>query len=696
MLTRFLKRNRILFVFMAFYLVVLALAMLELDKQYYQNAKKERIVSNVREYIDGAVGVERLVELTETALVIGREDAPAHRAQFERLARQVIDAPGNPVYRVSLRSGSSEGEERSLVEVVNHAKYARANTFANSLFLRDFSNPIKRDLSDPQTGKSLGLGLYMDYTSPVGDQRIGELTIRYRWQAAFLALALTLLAAAVARSLLIPFNKVLNALEGSTPDRALFCRRPRSRLERLYNRMALDATLSRQQSRLREELARGPRLTGWEVVEWTCRSFCDQAGLALLACLETRADGPGTPRPTGRRVLAGAWSLEPGQVERLENALIAVQPRLGREPVALDLEALPGEPQVAALQMGDPDRPDAWLVLAIVLDRHDAEGAGRALDPLADALARGLARLIQAGLHGLSMSNQLLVAERGRANINLSRNLGHDLTNVIAATKLDLMAMERLLRPGQSPLDEPRREILGQSLEGLLRSTRFMQDTVDLYRAYAFLRRPVLEIHDGSALVAETLDLFAMSTSSKIDLRRDLPADAPRCVVDARLFKLAVFNLLANALRAIRRREPVTGAEAGTEEPARQGWIRVETLATSDGGLGVVIEDSGTGIVDAAGAPLPPHEIDKIFELGYSSRGSDEDAGEGLGLHWVRAIIEDLHGGAIRAENAPGAGARFEMRFPTLDRAPDIENAERRAKEYLQHMQRQRQSMPTD
>ncbi|HVE83818.1 MAG TPA: ATP-binding protein, partial [Myxococcales bacterium] len=37
--------------------------------------------------------------------------------------------------------------------------------------------------------------------------------------------------------------------------------------------------------------------------------------------------------------------------------------------------------------------------------------------------------------------------------------------------------------------------------------------------------------------------------------------------------------------------------------------------------------------------------------------------GSGLGLPIVHAIVTQ-HGGSIRAENAPGAGARFVIRLP--------------------------------
>jgi signal transduction histidine kinase len=178
--------------------------------------------------------------------------------------------------------------------------------------------------------------------------------------------------------------------------------------------------------------------------------------------------------------------------------------------------------------------------------------------------------------------------------------------------------------------------------------------------------------------VDETLDLFSLSISAKIDLRRELAEDAPRCVVDPRLIKLALFNMFTNALEAIRKSDP---------ERSVHGWIRVLTRRAVDGGLCIAVEDSGTGILNGAGQRAQAHEIEKIFELGYTSGRISGSQGEGLGLNWVRTIVQDLHGGTIFAENIPDGGARFVVGFPPLEAAPVAENAEKIARDKLRSMQ---------
>lgn len=101
----------------------------------------------------------------------------------------------------------------------------------------------------------------------------------------------------------------------------------------------------------------------------------------------------------------------------------------------------------------------------------------------------------------------------------------------------------------------------------------------------------------------------------------------------------------------------------------------------------MAIEDSGIGILNAQGQRAQPHEIEKIFELGYTTARVGGSHGEGLGLNWVRTIVQDLHGGTIFAENSENAGARFVLSFPSLQAAPKLENAEMVAREYMRRLQ---------
>ena len=92
-------------------------------------------------------------------------------------------------------------------------------------------------------------------------------------------------------------------------------------------------------------------------------------------------------------------------------------------------------------------------------------------------------------------------------------------------------------------------------------------------------------------------------------------------------------NLLANALR----------------HTPPGGCIRVMFTALGDFAE-IRVEDTGEGIAEA--------DLGKIFDAGYSTSGC------GLGLAIARRFAR-MHGGELRAESHPGAGAAFILRLPT-------------------------------
>jgi signal transduction histidine kinase len=108
---------------------------------------------------------------------------------------------------------------------------------------------------------------------------------------------------------------------------------------------------------------------------------------------------------------------------------------------------------------------------------------------------------------------------------------------------------------------------------------------------------------------------------------------------DPALLALAFVNLLSNAIKYSRGREPPV----------------VDVEAQEDAGAAVVrIRDNGVGF-DMAHAT----RLFTPFERLHSAR---EFEGTGMGLANVRRIME-RHGGSIRAESSPGAGATFILQF---------------------------------
>ncbi len=109
-------------------------------------------------------------------------------------------------------------------------------------------------------------------------------------------------------------------------------------------------------------------------------------------------------------------------------------------------------------------------------------------------------------------------------------------------------------------------------------------------------------------------------------------------------------NLLANAIRF--------APEASD--------VAIDWRTTPEGRHIISVRDCGPGI--------PDDELDSIFgAFVQSSRTKSGAGGTGLGLAICRKIVQ-AHRGRIRASNAPGGGAVFEIRLPAIEPPGDDES----------------------
>ncbi|WP_188193668.1 sensor histidine kinase [Nonomuraea sp. SYSU D8015] len=149
------------------------------------------------------------------------------------------------------------------------------------------------------------------------------------------------------------------------------------------------------------------------------------------------------------------------------------------------------------------------------------------------------------------------------------------------------------------------------------------------------VRRPV-DLEQVVRTVLEQLDL--QSRKRPVTLHEDL---RPVLVEGDPLFlERCVFNLLENA----------------TKYNVRDGAIWL-ALREDDGGAVITVENTGP--------PVPPYEVDDLFEPFSRMQGDRVRSykGAGLGLSIVRAIVA-AHGGQVGAVARPEGGLRVTVRLP--------------------------------
>jgi light-regulated signal transduction histidine kinase (bacteriophytochrome) len=178
----------------------------------------------------------------------------------------------------------------------------------------------------------------------------------------------------------------------------------------------------------------------------------------------------------------------------------------------------------------------------------------------------------------------------------------------------------------------------GRRLLGVVRdSARRMSQLIEDLLAFARLgRQPVrtrrVELEE---LVNQTLaELRAAGDDRRIDVAVGRLGAAE---ADPALLRQALANLLGNAIKFTRGRDPAVIEVGRRDEPG-------------SGGAVYYVKDNGAG--------FDMRYYDKLFGVFQRLHGADEYEGTGVGLAIVHKVIT-RHGGRVWAESQPGAGATF-------------------------------------
>lgn len=637
------KKYQIIILSAVVFAVTLVLILIELDRQNYQVKKKEIIVN----YWDEFFSLDQEKYNQYTLLVLKAEGYDEREKAKELLAgtfRKKLEGD-NSIYRIAL-----EDADYQIILEESEDKFSKYNTFRNSLFLKNFSGQTSLKISDPVDKSRLGR-LIVAYTTPKNDQRIIDLTTRYRYYAIFIIVVLCLVYAYILKYLILPVKRVVGNIDEARGRPPVLFTRPKSLLEKEYNNLARDALLTRVSQKLKDFLATSANLERSRILSDLPEFICSLFQFDQLTFINLKRNESGGYEAAGihekSRKYAGQKPIDVQKyvLEHLTSPAIPfIEKNLKDRKHMIGTEATERF-CYTDIVYADKDYND--MIVMAVVPRLD-----RPVSPSSWFLEtwRLLSDEIRLGLKTIENQRKVIFREKSEATISLSRNLGHDLTNIIATSKLDLLAVKSFLDQDESRLAESpqRQQIFKESLAALLKNTMFLQQIVNVYRSFSFIKRPRFEFVDINQLLGEIVDLFRLSTSASVDIQTSFAAELPSCRVEERLVKLAVFNLLTNALDAIKRR-------SGTQT---SGFIIVKTTYNElEDQVVISIRDSGDGIRNEEGELASAFEIDRIFSLGYSTKEHEE--GEGLGLNWVYTIITEFHKGRIVPTNHPEGGAEF-------------------------------------
>jgi signal transduction histidine kinase len=272
---------------------------------------------------------------------------------------------------------------------------------------------------------------------------------------------------------------------------------------------------------------------------------------------------------------------------------------------------------------GDP----VWVELTARADAIDDDGLR------VEALVRDVSERKKLDDEKRDIYHQLLQAEKMAALGQTVSGVAHELNNPLATI---LSWAERLSQ--RTTLEEPVRRGLETILSESERAARIVRSLL----TFARKRQTTRAMVDVNEVVRETLALRAYEQRvTNVSVIDALAAGLPNVFADGHQVQQVLLNLIINAEQAMLSANGRGVLVVRSWHDADQESVILE------------VNDDGPGIPDE----LQP----KIFDPFFTTK--EVGKGTGLGLTVAYAIVQE-HGGRIRLESRPNAGASFYVEMP--------------------------------
>ncbi len=258
-----------------------------------------------------------------------------------------------------------------------------------------------------------------------------------------------------------------------------------------------------------------------------------------------------------------------------------------------------------------------------------------AAQPLSLLFAQDITERMDALTLEKTQHEKLLLTSRmmsvGEMTTTLAHELNQPLASIVNYLSTALKLVERIENPPARLKDA-----LNLARQQAERAAQVVQRLREFVRTREPKRSP-LRLRESALQVLRMLDLeikkFHVTTTVQI------PDDFPEVFADRVMIEQVSFNLVKNALEAMR------------SVPPAQRQLLISARVTLDGDAELRVIDRGAG--------LEAHQEQQIFSPFFTTKSD----GMGIGLSICRSIIE-YHQGRIFFEANPEGGAVFGFRLP--------------------------------
>lgn len=267
--------------------------------------------------------------------------------------------------------------------------------------------------------------------------------------------------------------------------------------------------------------------------------------------------------------------------------------------------------------------------------------------PVADeqnSVVTGMAIILRDVTETRQRAASAIESEKLSAITLLAASVAHEIGNPLNSLNIHLQLMERELKK----LPTAQGERLGEDLRVARDEIARLDQIINQFLHAIRPTQPELQPTNVNEVVAETLTLMERELGDRdILVERELAAGLPRILLDRAQLKQAFYNIIKNALQAMRS----------------GGILRIRTEA-DDTHVSISFVDSGHGIA--------PEQIGQLFEPYFTTKQN----GTGLGLMIVQRIVRE-HGGTIEVESDKGRGTTFRIKLPIHEKRTRLLEASR-------------------
>jgi Signal transduction histidine kinase len=235
-------------------------------------------------------------------------------------------------------------------------------------------------------------------------------------------------------------------------------------------------------------------------------------------------------------------------------------------------------------------------------------------------------------ISNIKLMQKMLMNERLVMIGQLISGLSHDLRNILTKFENGIYFIESGLEEKDIEEIKIGKDILKKEYTKL---KEFVLSMID----YSREREISIEEVNLNSIIDDVISYFETIAKEKgIVIKKEYDENLKIVRVDRYRIERMLSNLIQNSIDAV-------------EE--NKGIIKIKTEA-DDGSFKIIVEDNGCGI--------PEKNIDKIFDIFFTTKGS---RGTGFGLAIVQKIVKE-HNGKIEVSSKVGEGTIFTIILPRL------------------------------